>query len=239
MGNSTLIMGESGTGKSTSIRNLDPKETFIINVLDKPMPFKGYKKTYIPVKGNSGNYFSTDDHSLILKIIDYINNERMDIKNVIIDDFQYIMCNEFMRRASERGFDKFTEIAQHAWAIAKACAASRDDLYFFILSHTENDGNGKVKCKTIGKMIDDKVTLEGMFTVVLHSLLCDGKYKFLTQNDGHHIAKSPMNMFDYSLVDNDLLKIKNKMALYYGEEDIVDYMQPIFKEGVKSDAIAL
>jgi len=216
MATNTLIMGESGTGKSTSVRNLNPKETFVINVLDKPLPFKGFKSNYTKLDNGVGNYFASDDYSDILRVINTINKQRLDIKQVIIDDFQYIMANEFMRRARENGFAKFTEIAQHAWEILSVCSEARDDLHFFVLSHTENDANGKSKIKTIGKMMDEKITVEGMFTVVLHSLIVDGQYKFLTQNDGVHTAKSPMGMFDEKLIDNDLSHIKNKIDEYLG-----------------------
>jgi hypothetical protein len=216
MATNTLIMGESGTGKSTSIRNLNPKETFIINVLDKPLPFKGFKANYTKFEKGAGNYFASDDHAAILRVINIVNRQRQDIKHVIIDDFQYIMANEFMRRARENGFAKFTEIAQHAWEILKTCSEARDDLHFFVLSHTESDAAGKVKIKTIGKMMDEKITVEGMFTVVLHTLIIDGQHKFLTQNDGVHIAKSPMGMFDSQMIDNDLLAVKNKIDDYFG-----------------------
>jgi hypothetical protein len=215
MSNATLVIGESGTGKSTSLRNLDEKETFIINVLDKPLPFKGFRQRYIKVTKEGGNYFVSDDYSKILSTIKFINDNRPDIKNIIIDDYQYIMANEFMRRAIERGFDKFTEIGQHAWKIIDYSVKCRDDLFFFFLSHSELYADGKVKCKTIGKMIDDKITLEGMFTTVLHTIVMDGKYKFITQNDGTHIAKSPMGMFDSIHIDNDLFQVKSSMHNYY------------------------
>jgi len=210
----TLIIGESGTGKSTSIRTLNNEETFIINVLDKPLPFKGYKASYKP----KVNYSTTDKASQILLQIKYINEKMPHIKNVIIDDSQYIMANEFMRRARERGFEKFTEIAQNFWNIVIEAQACRDDLYFFFLSHNELDNSGKYKCKTIGKMLDDKITIEGMFTVVLHAFMEDGSYKFLTQNNGSYIAKSPMGMFKDNVIDNDLLQVKKQMVEYYGEE---------------------
>ncbi len=218
MSNATLIIGESGTGKSTSIRNLDESETFIINVLDKPLPFKGFKKRYIKVSQDGGNYFVSDDYNDILKSIKYISDNRPEIKNIIIDDYQYIMANEFMRRAMDRGFDKFTEIGQHAWKIIYYSVKCRDDLFFFFLSHSELDASGHVKCKTIGKMIDDKITLEGMFTTVLHTTVMDGKYKFITQNNGVHIAKSPMGMFDSIYIDNDLNQVKKHMNNYYSGE---------------------
>lgn len=219
MATSTLIMGESGTGKSSSIRNLDVNETFIINVLDKPLPFKGFKSKYtrFSKENENGNYYASDDHSKIAKIIEFVSNKRPDIKSIIVDDFQYIMANEFMRRANERGFDKFTEIAQHAWSIIKGASAAREDLDFFFLSHTEASSDGKVKCKTIGKMIDEKINLEGMFTIVLHTIVEDGKYRFLTQFDGSHIAKSPMDMFDRMYIENDLMYVKEKMREYFGD----------------------
>ena len=218
MSNCILVIGESGSGKSTSIRTLNPEETLIINVLDKPLPFKGYKNKYkkLTEEGAKGNYYATDNFSKLMSCIK-IANGRKGIKNIIIDDYQYMLCNEFMRRAMEKGFDKFSEIAQHAWAIINALTQCREDLFCFVLSHSDADSSGKMKCKTIGKMLDDKVTLEGMFTVVLHTQIIDGQYKFLTQNNGTHIAKSPMGMFDSQYIDNDLLLVKNKINDYSEE----------------------
>lgn len=220
MSNITLIIGESGTGKSTSIRTLNEKETFIINVIDKPLPFREFKSKYKKItkasEGNcEGNYFASDDANKIVRMIHYISDKIPTIKNIIIDDYQYIMANEFMRRATDKGFDKFTEIGRHGWEIIENALKCRDDLYIFFLSHSETDNLGRAKCKTIGKMIDDKITLEGMFTTVLHSIINDGKYMFLTQNDGTHIAKSPMSMFDTLTIANDLNAIKDAMINYY------------------------
>jgi hypothetical protein len=220
MGNTVLIMGESGTGKSTSIRNLIAEETFIINVIDKPLPFRGFKKNYIQSSGvgMKGNYCALDTSDNILKVIKNVNEGREDIKSIIIDDFQYIMCNEFMRRSSERGYEKFTEIGRNAWLILNQISKCRENLDIFVLSHTEH-ADGRLKCKTIGKMLDDKITIEGMFTIVFHSLIIDGQYKFLTANDGTHIAKSPLGMFEDKFIDNDLADIKIQMAKYF-EEDV-------------------
>lgn len=219
--NATLIIGESGSGKSTSLRNLNHKETFIINVLDKALPFKGFKHLYTKVnsKEKTGNYFASDDYDKIMGAIRHVNIERPDIKTLVIDDFQYVMANEFMRKAKERGFDKFTDIGQHAWAIIRSLTECRDDLECFVLSHSEIDTNGKIKCKTIGKMIDEKITLEGMFTCVLHTIVENGQYKFLTQNDGTRIAKSPMGMFKDKMIANDLQFVKATMY-DYAHEDI-------------------
>lgn len=221
MSNTSLIIGESGTGKSTSLSRLDPKETFIINVLDKPLPFKGYKKNYIKISGwedKVGNYYASDNYAQIIKCIKVVNETRPDIKNLIIDDWQYTMCNEFMRRATETGFTKFTEIGQHAWQIIKTLTDCREDMYCFVLSHSDTDANGKYKCKSIGKMLDEKITIEGMFTIVLHTQIRDGHYRFLTQNDGFHIAKSPQGMFEDKYIGNDLAFVKEKMNNYYYED---------------------
>jgi ABC-type dipeptide/oligopeptide/nickel transport system ATPase component len=220
MSNTILVIGESGSGKSTSFRNLDHESTFLINVLDKPLPFRGYKKNYIRVatEDRKVNYFSTDNHDSIIRALKKINEERPDITTVIIDDFQYVMANEFMKRASERGFDKFTEIGQHAWQIINTLISLRENIDCYVLSHTDTDASGRIKPKTIGKMLDDKITIEGMFTIVLHALVIDGKYKFLTQNDGTHVAKSPMGMFDQKLIDNDLMIVKTQMHDYFNED---------------------
>jgi len=220
MSNTLLIMGESGSGKSTSLRNLNPKETFIINVINKPLPFKGFNANYkaLSKENPAGNYYASDDYLSIKRIIKGVNNSRPEIKNIVIDDFQYTMCNEFMRRATEKGFEKFTEIGQHAWDIITDLTKCRDDLACYVLSHTDVGSDGKVKCKTIGKMLEDKITIEGMFTIVLHTVLMDGNYRFLTQYDGSHIAKSPMGMFEDKYIENDLEYVKKKMNDYFNED---------------------
>ncbi len=220
MSNTSLIIGESGTGKSTSIRNLDPAETFIINVLNKPLPFRGYKKQYtkISTDGMTGNYYASDNYDLIDIVIKKVNARRLDIKTLIIDDFQYLMANEFMNRALERGYDKFSEIGQHAHDLLKLLPTLREDLDIFILTHSESNDQGKMKIKTIGKMLDEKITIEGMYAMVLQTELMNGTYGFITQGDARHIAKSPMGMFDQRNIPNDLAFVKQKMTAYYNEE---------------------
>jgi hypothetical protein len=219
MSNAILVIGMSGTGKSRSIKNLPPEETFIINVMDKNLPFKGFKKNYSPLSpdGTTGNYYSSDDSQMILRAIKLVNEKRLDIKNLIIDDFQYSMCSEFMKRSSERGFDKFVDIGKNAWLILRNVLSTRPDLFCAILSHSEIDAHGNTKFKTIGKMLDDKVVIEGLFTISLHSLIVDGQYKFLTQHDGIYFAKSPEDMFP-KYIDNDLLLVKEKINKYINED---------------------
>lgn len=204
---SLLIIGESGSGKSTSIRNLDPKKTFIINVMNKPLPFKGWSKLYTPVKDLTGNIFATDNTGAIIKTIRYVNQKRPEIKTLIIDDFQYTMANEFMRKALESGWGKFSEIGQNAWRTINELNLLRDDLIGIVLSHSETSDSNHVKMKTIGKMLDEKVCVEGMFTIVLNAVVKEGKYVFSTQHDGTSIAKSPMGMFETTFVPNDLNEV--------------------------------
>lgn len=217
MSNASLIIGESGTGKSTSLRNLNPTETFIINVCNKPLPFRGYKSQYKAIKSwedKEGNYYASNDYVKIIKMMKTINESRPEIKNLIIDDFQYIMCAEFMARVTERGFDKFSEIGQHAYMIIDLLSALREDLNCFVLSHSEANEHGKMKAKTIGKLLDDKVVLEGRFTMVLQTEISESGYRFLTQGDKNHIAKSPMGMFEDKYIPNDLAFVVEKMNEY-------------------------
>src|SRR6266702_300097 len=163
MSNTVLVIGQSGSGKSTALRTLDPKTTFIINVLDKALPFRGYKKDYKPVtkENKDGNYFSSNDWSHVVRCIQMVDKERPEITTLIIDDWQYILAYEFMRRISEKGFDKFNELGMHGWATINGCISTRPTLTCFILAHSDVDGTGKIKCKTIGKMLDEKITIEG------------------------------------------------------------------------------
>lgn len=224
MSHIVLIMGESGTGKSTSLRNLNPEETFIINVLNKPLPFRGFKKNYKKLIHNviedtsTGNYYTSDNAKKIVNLIQHINFKRPEIKNIIIDDWQYLMGNEFMRRATEKGYDKFSEIGQNGWIVIDELQRCRDDMEGFVLAHTELDNQGHLKCKTIGKMLDQNITIEGMFTTILHTCVYDGRYTFLTQNDGTHIAKSPMEMFEDKYIDNDLAYVKSKTNEYFNKD---------------------
>lgn len=218
MATTILIIGEPGTGKSTALRTLAPEETFLINVLGKPLPFRGWKKKYVKAEEGKGNLFQSDSSMHIIKALKYINEKRPDIKTIIIDDFQYIMGNEFMRRASEKGWEKFTEIAQSAWKVVLEAQFCRNDLNIFFLSHSETDQFGKTKCKTIGKMLDEKISLEGMFTIILSSVVVDEHYYFQTKNDGAIIAKTPMDMFSEKYIDNDLFVINNAINEYFDQD---------------------
>jgi len=216
MSNATLIIGESGTGKSTAIETLDSLETYVINIIDKPLPFKGYKKFYraAPDGDLKRNYLATDNPAKIIECIKAINANRLDIKVLVIDDFQFIMANEYMRRARERGFDKFAEIGQSAYLIFEAIKSLREDLSCFVLSHSVLRDDGTYGFKSIGKMLDNYITVEAVFTNVLHTAIIDEKHMFITQNDGKKIAKSPKGMFENKYIPNDLAYVNKCISDY-------------------------
>lgn len=216
MSNLIVILGESGTGKSTSIRNLDPSETFIINVLSKPLPFRSYKKHYSAEKKN---YLESDKTAEIIAYLNAINERRPDIKTVIIDDYSFLMNNEFMRRARERGYDKFVEMGCNTFEVMEVCNKFRPDLYCYIMCHTEKDHAGVIKPKTVGKMTGDYVGIAERVSIVLHTQIIDRQYKFLTQHDGISMAKTPDGMFSEMHIDNDLQAIRKVIDDYYGVEE--------------------
>lgn len=210
------IVGASGTGKSTSmgnipelgIKGLNPEETFVINVMGKPLPFRGWKSKYEEGK----NYFSTTDAKTILAALAKIK-DMPNIKNIVLDDYQYIMANEFVQKATTKGFDKFAIMAKNAYDVLNTSRMLRDDQKVIVLTHSEDvliDGKSFKKIKTIGKMLDEKVTLEGLFTVLLFTdVEYDEKaqtatYTFVTNRTDEYQAKSPVGMFDNIKVANDL-----------------------------------
>lgn len=215
MSNLIVVLGESGTGKSTSIRNLNPKETYVINVLNKPLPFRGYKKVY---NEENRNYLESDDYRKINQFLMAINERRDDTKTIIIDDFSFLMNNEFMKRCREKSFDKFVEMGSNMFNIMETCKNFRPDLFCFIMCHTEKDHAGIIKPKTVGKMTSDYVGISERVSIVLHSQIIDRQYKFLTQHDGTCVAKTPMGMFDGMYIDNDLAVIRETISEYYNSE---------------------
>ena len=224
MAQSVLVIADSGTGKSTAIRTLDPKETFIINIANKPLPFKGWKKNYVNISKDNpkGNMTSASSAAGIVKAMQHVNDKMSHIKTLIIDDWQYMSSFEYFDRANEKGYEKFTQIAANLAMVAKLPKDMREDLTIFFLTHSEDtvDGNGnrKVKAKTIGKMIDNTLTLEGLFSIVLFGRVKKTEegleYGFDTVNNGENTCKAPMDMFENPFIDNDLQLVKNCIAEY-------------------------
>lgn len=208
-----MVIGESGTGKTTSMRNLDPASTYLIKIIDKPLPFRKSKEMY-GAKVHGNNSIVSDNADSILEVLERINKAGTHIKTVVIDDFQYLMANEFMRRSREKGYEKFTQIAENAWRVIFSANTLRDDLVIFFLSHSEVNDAGITKIKTIGKLLDEKITVEGLFTIVLQTLLVDGKYMLMTKNNGHNTIKSPMEMFSSELIENDLVTVITAIKEY-------------------------
>ena len=203
MGQLVYILGKPGTGKSFSLRNFDKAEVGVINVQGKILPFKG---------GASWDITSTDDSDEITAAIKKMSQK---YKVIVVDDFQYVMANEFMRRSTEKGYDKFTDIGRHAWDIANTVRSLPADVIVYVLCHTDTDQDGFEKLKTIGKLLDEKIFLEGMSTIVLKTHVEDGKYTFLTQNNGRDTVKSPAGMFPSYAIENDLKYVDDKIRSYY------------------------
>lgn len=228
MGILVYVLGRSGTGKSYSMRNFKKKELGVVNVQGKILPFKG---------SGAFDIVNTDDSSDIVKNIEKMSKK---YKSVVVDDFQYVMANEFMRRATERGYDKFTEIARHAWDIANKVRELPNDVIVYVMCHTDTDQDGFEKLKTIGKLLDEKIVLEGMSTIVLKTAVSDGQYMFLTQNNGKDTVKSPAGMFPAYAIDNDLKYVDEKIRNYYeigeflSDEDLAE-----IDEAVKHDEVPI
>lgn len=211
MSYATLILGESGTGKTCSLRNLDPNDCLLIQPVRKPLPFrtKGWKE--ITQKNDGGNIYVPSDMTRIATAM-----YRCAAPIVIVDDYQYVLASMFMARRTENGFQKFSDIGGIGYDIAKAASELAPDKRVYILAHTQTDENGRTKIKTIGKLLDEKITLEGMFTTVLRTFVDSGHYFFSTQNNGQDTVKSPMGMFTENLIENDLALVDQTICTYYG-----------------------
>jgi hypothetical protein len=195
-----LIIGESGTGKSTSIRTLPADKTGIINVTGKRLPFKhSYKIT------------KEDNCDVICGILKGCSTDI-----VVVDDMQYLLARQFMGRARELGYQKFTDMALGYYNVINALEDMPDHKRVYFLSHIERDAQGNEKVKTIGKLLDEKITVEGLFTIVLKTTIRDGDYYFTTHNSGNDTVKTPMGMFEDDLVPNDLNAVDSAICAYYG-----------------------
>ena len=226
MGQLVFILGRSGTGKSYSMRTFPKDKIAVINVQGKILPFKGAAQIEsTPI----------DQSDKIVKALEIYGKK---YKSIVIDDYQYTMANEFMRRSAERGYDKFTEIGRHAWDIANKVRELPNDVIVYVMCHTDRDDEGNEKIKTIGKLLDEKICLEGMSTIVLKTNVTDGVYSFLTQNNGKDTVKSPAGMFPSYAIENDLNYVDQKIRNYYelgeflSDEDLAEIDETVKHEDI-------
>lgn len=226
MANLILIMGKSGSGKSTSIKTLNPQETVIINVLSKRLPFKGSNKIY---NKENKNLFNISDYSKIKAYLTSISNNAKHVKTVIIDDCTYLMRKELFAKATDKGYNKFSEIAKNFQDLVQTIESLRDELNVVLMMHVEEEvhenGLDSYKCATVGKMIEDKYKPEELVTT---TLICDIKIDKDTITHGFYTraavynnklipARSPEGMFDEdeTFIPNDLQFVVDKVNEFY------------------------
>lgn len=203
MAQMVLVIGESGTGKSASLRNCDPATTALVNPVGKPLPFKNKFEMLNNV---------TDAR----KICKYMRDQAAAGKKLIaVDDFQYILAVPYMYRIKETGWDKYNDFGANYFEIIEVCKDLPDDVVVVYYSHLETLDNGLTTVKLIGKLLREKITIEGLFTVVLRTGVAEAKYYFYTQNSGRDTVKSPIGMFPTYAIDNDMNYVADKIRNYY------------------------
>lgn len=221
MGIGVLVLGESGTGKSTSLRNFETGEIGVLNVAEKPLPFK--KRL---------NVCNTSDYQMISSTISASN-----MRAYAVDDAGYLLQFENFNRSKERGFDKFTEMAVHFKSLLDTIRKSDPDTITYILAHPQFSDDGKMKMKTIGKMLDNQLTIEGLFTIVLVAEKDDQGYWFVTNGDINSPAKSPYGMFKEERIPNDLKEVDTTIRDFWGLKPLNQKAKtPITKEEKKNEA---
>lgn len=214
------IVGETGTGKSTAVKHLNPEETYIINVAKKELPFKGSQKLY---NTENKNYKEIDDPTDITRLLKTISEKAPHIKTIVIEDSNYLMGFRMVEKAMETGFTKFSVMAKDMVDLFRSARALRDDLVIFYFSHPETiEDSGEIigyKIKTAGKLIDNQVLLEGLLTVCLYTHVEETKsgatYEFLTNRFRKKPAKSPDGMFESTRIPNNLQLVRDSIVEYY------------------------
>lgn len=226
MANVVMLLGKSGTGKSTSVKGLNPKETVVINVLGKRLPFKGSQGIY---NSQNNNLFQKEDYQQIITLLGQIDKSASYVKNIVIDDLIYVMRKEYFKRAKESGYNKYTELAQHFQQIVSTCENLRADLNVFFIMHSEDIQSDKIttgyKVSTIGSLVDNQYNPMEVVPMVLYSSVQyddkgQAKYGFYTHRfkDGtiEIPAKTPDEMFEEDFIPNDLGYVVKAMNEYYG-----------------------
>lgn len=205
-----IIMGRSGTGKSTSMRNFKDDEIGLVNVMGKPLPFRGHIKSVV-----------TTDHQMVLAAI-----KSATMRSVVVDDAGYLITDLFMTKHASAGkgngvFSLYNEIGDSFYNLVKSISHMDDpDKIVYLILHEDSDDMGNYKIKTIGKLLDEKVTIEGMVSIILRSTYEDGKYLF--QTNGLGIVKSPDGMFDTEFIPNDLKAVDSTIREYWGMKPLKD-----------------
>lgn len=202
----TMVLGHSGSGKSASLRNMNPAEMLLIQVIPKPLPFRNNWKSV----QEGGNIFVCADSAVIVTAM-----QKTARPIIVIDDLQYLLATEFMARAFEKGYDKFNEMGVHYYNVLKAATELPAHKRVYLLSHTDTSDTGVVKAKTIGKMLDEKITVEGLVTNVLRAQSINGTHVFGTKNSGSDTVKTAMELFTEEHVPNDLAAIDAAIVAYY------------------------
>lgn len=194
-----LLLGQSGSGKSTSMRNFTKDEIAVINVLGKPLPFKSDIKAP-----------KIDDYATILNQIKMTKK-----KTIVIDDANYLITNEFMNKSSVKGFDKYNEMGNNFFNLINGIKNIDGGKTVYLIMHEDTDENGNIKPKTIGKLLDDKVNIQGMFTVCIRSMFDNGNYIFRLKTNGQDCVKTPFGMFENDTMENDLKEFDKVVREYY------------------------
>jgi len=230
MGLRIAIVGEPTKGKSTgiypnpeyNIKGLAPEETVLLSFSGKQAPVRGANRLYPKdVKiSEGGNHIHVTDVKTLPKIIKFISDDRPKVKNIVLEDAQYSMSFDFMNRAKEKGYDKFTDIGVAFANWMTEAQNSRDDLKVFVIWHPEKDKDGEYKMKTIGNMVDAYLTPEGLMDIILYATCSKGangvmEYNYITNNNGTFPARSPIGMFDTITIPNDLGYVSDKINEYY------------------------
>jgi hypothetical protein len=197
-----MIIGQSGTGKSTSIKTLPPERTGIINVVSKRLPFK------------NSVAFRTVNSDKTVEIMKVMTNCKADV--IVVDDIQFVLVNEFMRSAEQKGYEKFTKMQKSYWDVFNHINTLPENKTVYFLSHSMTDEFGNERAKTLGKMLDEKITLEALFPIVMKTVVKNGQYFFSTKNSGSDTVKTPLDMFAEELIPNDLGMVDKTIREYYG-----------------------
>lgn len=210
MGVAVLILGHSGSGKSTSLRGFDPEDIGVLNIKNKRLPFRNRIKT-----ANLNNYATKERYECIRRVF-----EANKLNAYIVDDAGYLMQDENLERAKEKGFDKYVEMACHFISSVNQAKATNDDTIVYFMMHYDTDAtDGHMRPKTIGRLLDEKYCIEGVFDVTLQSCVQDGKHVFVYKNDGYNATRGGMDMFP-DVMDNDLKRVDDIIRDYWGLEPL-------------------